>query len=180
MPRMLGRSSKAGVSTGDVRHPLPPFTIALPVLAQVGFRCSSGPLRGVPTGDGRHLQPSLHWRRAAQAAAPGQVILHIWKICLSLPYRRCWQNRLNSVGQFCTSPKLTLHSSSLLRPGIPRDPSETPDKVRVPWLRRPNFFLLLRPKDQPFGNPPASAEKSRGPTLNLFFGSRNETTNGQT
>ncbi|MBQ4183404.1 MAG: hypothetical protein II652_00445 [Bacteroidales bacterium] len=54
-PRMLGRSSSAGVSTGDVRHPLPPFTAALPVLAQVGFRRSSGPLCGVATGDGRHL-----------------------------------------------------------------------------------------------------------------------------
>jgi len=178
---MLGRSSRAGVSTGDVRHPLPPFTVALPVLAQVGFRCSSGPLRGVPTGDGRHLQPSLHWRRAAQAAAPGQAILHIWKICLSLPYRRCWQNRLNSVGQFCSfATKLTLQAAPYFAQGYPGTPRRLRKKFGSHGFAARTFSSFSDQRTSPLETLRHPPKKSRGPTLNLFFGSRNETTNGQT
>ena len=113
------------------------------------------PFREAATGSGRHRQTSPHRGREAQALAPGQAILHIWKICLTLPHGECVQNRLNSVGQFCSSAtKLTLHSSSLLRQGDPW----TPRRLREnsgPTASPPKFFPPSPTKGQALWTPPA-------------------------
>ena len=69
-PRMLGRSSRAGVSTGDARHPLPKNHRTSPVLAQVFpfwlvrstswscQRAADGRTGRVSTGHGRHRRSS--------------------------------------------------------------------------------------------------------------------------
>ncbi len=53
-PDARGDPAGAGVPTGDTRHPLL-SPAHYPLLALVGVRCSSDPLCGVATGDGRHL-----------------------------------------------------------------------------------------------------------------------------
>lgn len=176
-PRMLGRSSRAGVSTGDARHPLASLADALHVLAQVGFRCSSGPLRGVATGDGRHLQPSPLRGRAARAAASAHAVLQIRRICLSLPYRRGGQNRINSVGHFYFV-KSDAAKQLPTSPGASPGPLGDSGKIRVPRLRRPNLFLLLRPKGWPFGNP-RLLRNTPGPHPGFFVGPEKQNTHHQ-
>lgn len=73
----------------------------------------------------------------------------------------------NSVGQLCSSAtKLTPHCCSLLRHGTPLDPSETPENIRDPRLRRPNLSLFSDQR-RPFGNPQL-CRKVPGPNPAFF------------
>lgn len=167
-PRMLGRSSwrwslhrRRPASSPSFHRLARLFSPGrFPLLVRFPFREAA-------TGSGRHRQPSPHRGREAQALAPGQAILHIWKICLTLPHGECGQNRLNSVGQFCSSAtKMTLHSSSLLRQGDPW----TPRRLREnsgPTASPPEFPLLLRPKGKPSGLP-RLRRKTPGPHPGFF------------
>ena len=122
------------------------------VLARSVFASRPGRRRRVPTGDGRLLSPSRLRRRAARTNGPGHAVLQIRRICLYLPYRKGRQNCINSVGHFYFV-KSDAAKQLPTSPGASPGPLGDSGKIRVPRLRRPNLFLLLRPKGWPFGNP---------------------------
>ena len=114
------------------------------VLARSVFASRPGRRRRVPTGDGRLLSPSRLRRRAARTNGPGHAVLQIRRICLYLPYRKGRQNCINSVGHFYFV-KSDAAKQLPTSPGASPGPLGDSGKIRVPRLRRPNLFLLLRP-----------------------------------
>lgn len=88
-------------------------------------------------------------------------------------------NRLNSVGQFCSSAtKLTLHSSSLLRQGCPLDPSETLEKFGSHGIAARILSSFSDQRASPLDSP-RLRRKTPGPNPGFFVTTTNVKTERQ-